>query len=213
MASASLYLVTEANPAAAERLAAVLATHALPSMLIEPSGGGPLAADAVAPLVEIAQQYGTAALLSEDVETARKVAADGVHLVAGGDLEQRYAQARDRLGDQVIVGCSVGKSRHSAMLLGERGADYIGFGAPPELRDQAGAVKRRLELVTWWADLFEIPCVAFDVAGVRDAQDLVAAGTDFVTCRLGPGSSVSEALETVAAFTNTLSDPLWEARP
>jgi thiamine-phosphate pyrophosphorylase len=99
------------------------------------------------------------------------------------------------------------------MLLGERGADYIGFGAPSELRDQAGAVKRRLELVTWWAELFEIPCVAFDVAGLRDAQDLVAAGADFVTCRIGPGSSVSEALETVAAFTNALSDPLWEARP
>ena len=213
MASASLYLVTDDSTAAAERLAAVLSAHAVPSLLIEPSGAEPLAASAVGPLVEIAQQHGTAALVSEDVELARQVGADGVHLAAGGDLEERYAQARARLGDQAIVGCSVGKSRHSAMLLGEKGADYIGFGAPRELRDQAGAIKRRLELVSWWAQLFEIPCVAFDVAGPRDAEDLVAAGADFITCRVASGSSVSDALESVAAFTTALSDRLWEARP
>ena len=130
MTRASLYLVTDASPAAAERLRAVLSVHAVPSLLIAPGGDEALDAGTVAPLVEIAQQHGVAALIGEDVEVARQVGADGVHLDAGPDLEERYTRARETLGDDAIVGCSVGKSRHSAMLLGEKGADYIGFGAP-----------------------------------------------------------------------------------
>ena len=68
-------------------------------------------------------------------------------------------------------------------------------------------------MIAWWAELFEIPCVAFDVAGPGDARDIVATGADFVACRLAPGLAVGDALETVAAFSNAVSDVHVEARP
>ncbi len=211
MTSASLYLVTEAGPVAAERLAAVLAKHAVASVLIKPAGGDPGNTEALSRIVKIAQQHGVAALLAEDAELTRCLGADGVHIDAGSDLGTRYDQAREILGPDAIVGCTVGKSRHTAMLMGEKGADYVGFGAPADLSDQEGAIRRRLELIAWWAELFEIPCVAFDVAQPGEAQRLAAAGADFVSCRLAPGSSASDALDRVSAFARAMSEPLMEA--
>ena len=64
------------------------------------------------------------------------------------------------------------------MLAGEAGADYVMFGEP-------GAEARRppfdaiVDRVTWWAELFEIPCVAY-AASLEEIGPLCAAGADFI---------------------------------
>ena len=63
-----------------------------------------------------------------------------------------------------------GASRHDAMELGEAGADYVAFGIPPDVEDRAVAVERRLDLIAWWSEVFELPCVAFDVADAEEAR-------------------------------------------
>ena len=55
-----------------------------------------------------------------------------------------------------------------------RGADYVMFG--DNVRPSLDAV---IERVSWWADVFEVPCVAYATA-LDEIAPLVEAGADFV---------------------------------
>jgi thiamine-phosphate pyrophosphorylase len=85
------------------------------------------------------------------------------------------------------------------MSLGEAGAEYVGFGIPPHVEDRAAAAERRLELVAWWSEIFEPPCVAFDVDTVEDAAALAAAGADFVAVPAGAAPDLARFANAVGA--------------
>jgi thiamine-phosphate pyrophosphorylase len=58
------------------------------------------------------------------------------------------------------------------MTMGELGADYVGFsGLTPA---ESGSI------IAWWAEIFEVPCVALDPAAEADARVFVADGADFI---------------------------------
>ena len=61
------------------------------------------------------------------------------------------------------------------MAAGEAGADYVMFGGPGGAEPDGGVVER----VAWWADIFNVPCVAYahDLGAIGD---LVRAGADFI---------------------------------
>src|SRR5262245_4175806 len=178
--ASQLYAVVEAGEGALVRLQAALAAAPIASVLIRPPSGATLEAGSAAPLVECAQKASAAALLAGDAGLARTLRADGVHLDAGKGLADAYRQARGQLGERGIVGVDVGVSRHDAMTLAEAGADYIAFGAPPHLKDRDKGRVRRDELVAWWAEIFEVPCVAADVETAEEAERLSLAGADFI---------------------------------
>jgi len=185
-----LYVVVEAGiaPAAVE---ALLASASVAAVLVAPDGA-PLDAARTKPIVDLVQARGVAALIEDDAGHARTLRADGVHLTWSRDMVSRYGAAREILGGRFIVGADAGRSRDDAMMLGEAGADYVGFGIPGHVEDRRTARERQLELVAWWAEIFEPPCVAFDVETVEDAAHLVLAGADFVALR--PPSSVAPEL-------------------
>lgn len=203
---AQLFLVVEAGDGARERLAAALGTGAA-SVLIVPAAGKSLQARMIAPLVADAQSAGAAALVLADAALAREVNADGVHLPtgSGADLAEAYEQARRTLGTQSIVGIDAGISRHDAMTLGEAGADYIGFGIPSGVQDIEAARTRRLDLVAWWSEIFEIPCVALEVETSAEALDLLRAGADFIGIRLANGCSPSQVAEEMRRMSEALA--------
>lgn len=183
---AELYLVVAANgrTSATDRVRAALAATEVASLLIVPAEGVPFDAAAVKPLVDAAQQAGVAALLNGDAHLVRALRADGVHVPWSEHAVPAYEEARDILGTRFIAGIDAGRSRHDAMTLGERGADYIAFGIPPHVEDRERAAERRLDLVAWWSEIFEVPCVAFDVETAAEAGALAAAGADFVAVTL-----------------------------
>src|SRR5262249_28089516 len=140
------------------------------------------------------------ALVLDDARLSRAVGADGVHLTAKDDTQTAFAAAREAMGRDGVVGADAGISRHAAMVLAEAGADYIGFGAPPRLGDRDKARLRREELISWWAQIFEVPCVAFDVETPEEAQQLAAAGADFIAVALPATLAAGAARDLVAGI-------------
>lgn len=177
-----LYVVVVAG-ADPQQVAALLDAAGAATMLIVAGAEGALSAATARPLVELAQNKDVAALIEGDAQLARTLRADGVHLPWSSNVVAQFSEAREILGTRYIVGVDVGRSRHDAMTLAEEGADYIAFGIPPHVEDRDTAKARQLELIAWWGEIFEIPCVAFDVDSGADAVALAAAGADFIALR------------------------------
>jgi thiamine-phosphate pyrophosphorylase len=201
-----IYFVVEASadPQAVERLVAAVDAAAL---LVVPGPGAALDARACRPLVERAQAKGIAALIADDAELARALRADGVHLRWEEDIIARYGEARDILGRRFVVGADAGRSRHDAMTLGEAGADYVAFGIPARVEDRAAARARRLDLIGWWGEIFEVPCVAFDVETAEEARALAEAGADFVALSVPTKLSADELARWSEELVRALTVP------
>ena len=128
--------------------------------------------DQASEIVRRTQDLSIAVLVENDTELALNLGADGLHL---GDAEEsNYGQARNRLGNAAILGVNCGNNRHAAMTLAEMGADYIAFGGPP-LESE-----RRAELIAWWSEIFQVPCVALDVEDADQAARLAELDADFI---------------------------------
>ena len=188
-----LCLVIETTGAAADdALTAALGAASVASVLFTASAGGKVEPAIVTRLVAAVQDQGVAALVEADARLARTLKADGVHLPWSKSPLPVYAEAREILGARAVVGADAGSSRHDAMQLGEAGADYIGFGIPRHVEDRVAAAARRLELVAWWSEIFEVPVVAFDVESAAEAAALATAGVDFIAAHLPMGVPSAE---------------------
>ena len=104
-----------------------------------------------------------------------------------------------------MIGVDAGRSRDDAMLLGESGADYIAFGIPAHVEDRATAENRQSDLIAWWSEIFEIPCVAGDVASPEGARTLAGDGADFVTLTLNAGMDGQTIRDTIAAYAGAIA--------
>ena len=178
-----LMLVIEPGAGARERLRAAFEVCQASAVLIRPKAGQKLGAGEVKPLVDLSQDQGAAAILMDDAELARTLRADGVHLApdsqASPVTSQQIAAARAVLGADAIIGVEAGQSRHAAMEAGETGASYVAFGV-----DQRTDRQTRDDMVAWWAEIFEVPCVVLDVDTVAEASRGNADGADFVALTL-----------------------------
>ncbi len=201
-----LYLVVEAGPTAAERLAAALAAADIASVLIRAGNGIRLDARNAQPLVVLAQAKGAAALIEADAELARALRADGVHLLPSDDVQAAYETARGIVGGRAIVGGDAGRSRDDAMMLAEAGADYVAFSP-----DGEGGAEARDELAAWWAEIFEVPCVALGVESPGEAAGLQAAKCEFIGISLPTAVSADEVRGFVAAIAGALAQHHAEA--
>jgi thiamine-phosphate pyrophosphorylase len=147
----------------------------------------------LAPVRAACAEGGTALLVRDHVGLALEIGADGVHL---GDAAAVEA-SRAGLGSERILGVSCGRSRDAAMVAGEAGADYVGFG---DLGRRPG--HDLFELIEWWSELFVLPCLAEAAATVeecaalaRAGADLVAAGESVWTDPAGPTAAVRRMAE------------------
>lgn len=204
-----LCLVVPANSGAEwqARVAAALdATRASTLVLTAPEKGvfDPAAAQS---LVDIAQKRTVAALIADDIATARATGADGVHLHWRPEIEDAYEAARSALGPDAVVGADAGISRHDAMTLGESGADYVAFGLLPDAQEPAGARDTQRDLISWWADVFVIPVVAFDAETPDDVRDFVRQGVDFVAVRLPSDGTIETDAAWASAIVEALTHP------
>ena len=135
------------------------------------------AARLAAPLQAICAAHDVAFIVNDDVALAKRLGADGVHL-GQGDGEPR--DAREELGREAQIGVTCHASKHFAMEAGEAGADYVAFGAFFDSTTKASEHRPELEILEWWSNLFEIPCVAIGGITPANCQPLIEAGADFL---------------------------------
>ncbi len=136
------------------------------------------------PLQAICAAHDVAFIINDSVSLAKRLKADGVHL---GQDDGPPRDAREELGREAQIGVTCHASRHMAMEAGEAGADYVAFGAfyPSTTKDVAkdrgpDAEVPDLELLQWWASIFEIPCVAIGGITPENCRPLIDAGADFL---------------------------------
>ncbi len=122
-------------------------------------------------LLALAQPRGIACLVA-DSRLAAAIEADGVHISAPGEALDAALKA---MKPDHIVGVGGLVSRDDAMVAGESGADYLMFGGP-DSQQSFGEVRER---IAWWAEIFNLPCVAY-AREIAEVAGFVETGADFI---------------------------------
>jgi thiamine-phosphate pyrophosphorylase len=153
----------------------------------------------------VVQSRDVAFLLNDRPDLAVKHGCDGAHV---GQDDMPAKAARKILGE-LTLGVTCHGSRHLAMQAGEDGADYVAFGAffptttktPPAMAD--------LEVLRWWGQVMELPCVAIGGITAANCAPLVRAGADFLAVVGAVWSHPDGAASGVRAMVKAID----EARP
>ena len=151
------------------------------------------------PLQRLCAEREVAFLVNDDMGLARRIGADGVHL---GQQDGDVRLAREMLGREAQIGVTCHASRHLGMEAGEAGADYVAFGAFFPSGTKPSEHRPELELLEWWQQMMEIPCVAIGGITPDNCLPLVEAGADFLAVS-GAVWSGDEA-DAVREFTKLL---------
>ena len=125
-------------------------------------------------IAAMVQPRDVALVLDNHPEIAARAGADGAHLTGAAKLATTLAL----LKPERIAGAGGLRSRHDAMLAGEAGADYVMFGEP-DRHGRRPSLEELQERLTWWVELFEIPCVAY-AGGTDEVAVLSRTGADFI---------------------------------
>ncbi len=153
----------------------------------------------------VVQSRDVAFVLNDRPDLAVKHGCDGAHV---GQDDMPAKAARKILGE-LTLGVTCHGSRHLAMQAGEDGADYVAFGAffptttktPPAMAD--------LEVLRWWGQVMELPCVAIGGITATNCAPLVQAGADF----LAVVSAVWNHPDGAASGVRAMVKAIDEARP
>ena len=135
------------------------------------------AARLAAPLQEICAARDVAFIVNDSIGLAKRLGADGVHL---GQSDGSVADARAELGRDAQIGVTCHGSRHLGIGAGEAGADYVAFGAFFPSSTKTTEHMAELELLEWWQEIMEIPCVAIGGITPVNCPPLIVAGADFL---------------------------------
>ena len=123
----------------------------------------------------ITDKYSIPLIINDNVEIAKAIDADGVHL---GQSDEELTRAREILGDRKIIGISVGNVEE-AKLAEKNGADYLGIGAvfytdsKKDINEPMGiaGLKRIVKSVN-------IPNVAIGGIHLSNVKEVMETGTD-----------------------------------
>jgi thiamine-phosphate pyrophosphorylase len=189
-----LHVPDAAEPEAARAcLVAGLEAGEVAALLVRQADDGERTVRMLEALTTLAQERNVAVVLAGSDELARRMGADGVEV----SDRAAYDVARKRLGASAIIGADCATSRHFAMEMAEAGADYVGF---------ANAAEGGPELVAWWGELFEVPCVALDPVEPEQAGELARLGADFVRPAEAMWASPDTARDVVSATLRAIAE-------
>ena len=124
----------------------------------------------------VAQRRDVAFILNDRPDLAVAQGCDGAHV---GQTDSPASVARKILGDRTM-GVTCHNSRDLAMTAGDDGADYVAFGAFFPTATKEAPTRADPEILSWWHELMEPPCVAIGGITAENCAPLVQAGADFL---------------------------------
>jgi thiamine-phosphate pyrophosphorylase len=197
-------VVTDPNAVTSDIIAAVgVADIAAVLLRLAPADERTLVNRAKA-IASAVQSKNVALILNGHPEIAIRAGADGAHLTGMTAFEA----AVSRLRPDRIAGVGGLRTRHDSMSAGDSGADYVMFGEPDE-HGRRPSMEAIVERVAWWAELFEIPCVAY-AGRIEEVGELCGAGADFIAVG---GALFAEPQACVAAIADAMTQPTRAGTP
>ena len=155
--------------------------------------------NAVSILRPMVQKRNAAFILNDHPDLAAETGCDGVHI---GQQDVPYAEAREAVGPDSIVGVTCHDSRHLAIEAAEQGADYVAFGAffPTQTKEATGHPTS--DILAWWTEVMVVPCVAIggitpENVGQVIAADFIAVCSGIWSHREGPAAAVKAYLSAI----------------
>ncbi len=121
---------------------------------------------------EVCRRYHVPFVIDDNVELARKVDADGVHV---GQNDMEAGNVRALLGEDKILGVSA-QTVEQAVLAEQRGADYLGVGAVFHTDSKADAQAVSYETLKAICQAVQIPVVAIGGIGKGNVLELKGSG-------------------------------------
>ena len=119
---------------------------------------------------ELCDRYHVPFVINDNVEIAKKVDADGVHV---GQSDMEALDVRKTLGEDKIIGVTA-KTVEQALKAQAHGADYLGVGAVFGTTSKADATKLDHKILKEICEKVEIPVVA--IGGITEENVTELAG-------------------------------------
>ena len=123
---------------------------------------------------KLCRQYNVPFVINDNVEIARQMNADGVHV---GQSDMEAGNVRAILGKDKILGVSV-QTVAQAVLAEQRGADYLGVGAVFHTGSKADAEDVSHKTLQNICAAVNIPVVAIGGIGKHNVLELKGSGID-----------------------------------
>ncbi|MGK0673602.1 MAG: thiamine phosphate synthase [Halothiobacillaceae bacterium] len=160
-----------------ERVEAALRGGARIVQYRDKRGDRPLRERLAREVVRLCCEYGALSIINDDLELARRVGADGVHL---GREDAALEHARNRLGPRAILGVSCYNQLELALKAAAEGADYVAFGSFFPSRSKPQAVPASMDLLREARKTLHLPLCAIGGITADHAAPLVEAGADML---------------------------------
>jgi thiamine-phosphate pyrophosphorylase len=126
-------------------------------------------------LLELCRAGGALFIVNDDVELARELRADGVHV---GREDAPLEVVREALGDAALIGVSCYDSLARARAAQTSGANYVAFGSFFPSAVKPSAVRAPLELLGAARAVLDLPIVAIGGITPDNGRTLIDAGAD-----------------------------------
>jgi thiamine-phosphate pyrophosphorylase len=145
-------------------------------------------------LRRLCEEYRAVAIINDDIELARAVNADGVHL---GKDDISLSEARQLLGDNAIIGVSCYNDLSSAIKAERDTADYVAFGAMFSSSTKPEAVVAGPGIISQAKQQLSIPVCCIGGISMSNIHQLVENGADMtaVISELFSANNIQHAAE------------------
>lgn len=128
-------------------------------------------------LLQVCRRHRVPLIINDDVELARELGANGVHL---GRDDPPLVDARRLLGEAVVVGVSCYNRPELALNAQAQGADYVAFGRFFPSSSKPSAVQASVEMLAEVRPRLRLPVVAIGGITPENGPCLLQAGADLL---------------------------------
>lgn len=130
-----------------------------------------------AALLDLCKQFNVPLIINDDVNLAKKINADGVHL---GQQDISLIEARNILGNSKIIGVTCHDSLMLAQHAETQGAHYVAFGSCFSSPTKPQAKLLDLNMLQQARQTLHIPIVAIGGINSENARSVIETGIDMI---------------------------------